>query len=102
MVERHSFNGGQPSTLNINRTAAPFRNASLFYFGHESKGLNAEEIDSSPIPFTNNRIDMMFNAMINGNLRLFFAYVGSRFGVGREKILVRLTIKTVNDREPVS
>jgi hypothetical protein len=101
MVDRYSYNRGQTSTLNRNTTSAPFRNASLF-FGHESKGLNAEEIDSSPIPFTNNRIDVMLNAMINGNLCVLFAYVGSRFAVGRKNIIKRATIKTVNDREPIS
>src|ERR1035437_6349981 len=100
MVDGHSYNRGQTSTLNSNRKAAPFRNA--FLFGHESKGLTAEEIDSSPIPFTNNRIDVMLNAMINGNLCLRFAYVGSRFAVGRKNIKTRATIKTFNDREPIS
>jgi hypothetical protein len=101
MVDRHSHNRGQTSTLNRNRRAAPFRNTSLF-FGHESKGLTAEEIDSIPIPFTNNRIDVMFNAMINGNLCVVFAYVGSSFAVGRKNIIRRATIKTVDDREPIS
>ena len=63
MVDRHSFNR-QTSTLNINGTAAQFGHASLFYFGHESNGLNAKEIDSIPTPFTNNGIDVMLKAMM--------------------------------------
>ena len=88
MVDRYSYNRGQTSTLNRNTRATQFRNASLL-FGHESKGLNTEEIDSSPIPFTNNMIDVMLNAMINGNLCVLFAYVGSRFAVGGENIIRR-------------
>src|ERR1035437_89659 len=101
MVDRYSYNRGQTSTLNRNTRAVQFRNASPF-FGHKSKGLNAEKIDSSPIPFTNNRIDVILNAMINGNLCVLFAYVGSRFAVGRKNIIRRAAIKAVNDREPIS
>src|ERR1700722_2648128 len=101
MVSRYSYNRFQASTLNSNLRAVTFINGFLC-FGHESKGLNAEEIDSSPLPFTNNRIDVMLNAMINGNLCVLFAYVASRFAVGRKNIIRRATIKTVNDREPIS
>src|ERR1017187_7491532 len=101
MVDRYSYNRGQTSTLNSHVRAVTFRNAFLF-FGHESKGLTAEEIDSIPIPFTNNRIDVMLNAVTNGNLCVLFAYVGSRFAVGRKNIMRRATIKAVNDREPIS
>jgi hypothetical protein len=101
MVDRYSYNSGQPSTLNRNTRAAQFRNAFLS-LGHESKGFAAEEIDSRPIPFTNNRIDVTSNAMVNGNLCVLFADVGSRFAVGRKNIITRAAINTVNDREPLS
>lgn len=44
----------------------------------------------------------MLDAMLNGNSCVLFAYIVSRFAVGRKNIITRATIKTVNDREPIS
>src|ERR1700733_5756046 len=101
MGSRYSYNRFEASTLNINLRAVTFINGFLF-LGHQPKGLTAEEIDPIPIAYTNNRIDVMLNAMGKGNLCVLFFYVGSRCAVGRKNVIRRATIKTVNDREPIS